>query len=70
MDNTEHLLIERYRLTLTHDIIQGDKTVRIEEPKVFEIHNRDCNNEIVAGYKDYLIDQLFTRFRRELNDNK
>lgn len=62
------MIVERYRLTLTHTIMQDNEVVNVEEPKVFEIHNADINNTMVSGYKDYLLDQLFTRFRRELKE--
>lgn len=62
------MIVERYRLTLTHTIMQNNEVINVEEPKVYEIHNTDINNTMVSGYKDYLLDQLFTRFRRELKE--
>lgn len=63
------MIVERYRLTLTHTLVLDNEIIEVEEPKVFEIHNTDLYNNSVGSYKDYLLDQLFTRFRKEIKDN-
>lgn len=60
------MVIEKYRLTLTHEMIVDGKTVKIDEPKVMELNNCDMNNTYVMGYKIHLLDELFYRFRKQL----
>ena len=62
------MIVERYRLTLTHTLVLDNEIINVEEPKVFEIHNTDLYKDSVGSYKEYLLDQLFTRFRRELKE--
>ena len=61
-------VVERYRLVLTHDLIIDGKAIRVEEPKTYELMNCDPNRK-VAGYTNHILDELFYRFRKELQED-
>ena len=60
------MIVEKYRLTLTHTIMVDGKSTNIEEPKVMEILNADIDNRYVEGYKNRLLDELFNRLRKQV----
>lgn len=60
------MVVEKYRLTLTHEMIVDGKITKLEEPKVMEISNCDTSNSYVSSYKNHLLDELFYRFRKQL----
>lgn len=63
----ERMVVERYRLTLTHDIILDDNvTVSLEEPKTFEHHNIDVHTSYDCTYRNHVLDEMFNRFLSEL----
>lgn len=64
MNNT---IVERYRLVLTHDLIVDGKEIRVEEPKAYQLMNYEPDRE-VAGYTNRILDELFYRFRKELQE--
>lgn len=67
MDKTEKLTIDKYRLTLTHELIIGDVIVKVEEPKILEMVSIDgMRND--KEYENHLLDELFRRFRKELKE--
>lgn len=68
VDRPQEMTVERYRLTLTHSMICDGKEVELEEPQVMEIHNCSININDVVGYKNYLLDELFYRFRDQLKE--
>lgn len=57
------MVVEKYRLTLTHTIMVDGKTTNVEEPKVMEVINADMDNRYVKGYKNRLLYELFNRLR-------
>jgi len=60
------MIVEKYRLTLTHTIESDGKILKVEEPKVMEVLNTNMEDRFVIGYKNYLINQLFDRLRQEV----
>ena len=60
------MIVEKYRLTLTHTIMVDGKSTNIEEPKVMEVLNADIDNRYVEGYKNQLLDNLFNRLRKQV----
>lgn len=60
------MIVEKYRLTLTHTIMVDGKSTNIEEPKVMEVLNTDMDNRYVNGYKNRLLDELFNRLRKQV----
>lgn len=60
------MIVEKYRLTLTHTIMVNGKSTNIEEPKVMEVLNADIDNRYVEGYKNRLLDELFNRLRKQV----
>lgn len=67
---SQEMIVERYRLTLTHSMICDGKIVELEKPQVMEIHNCSIDINDVVGYKNHLLDELFYRFREQLKENK
>ena len=63
-----NIIVERYRLVLTHDLIVDGKAIKIEEPKTYQIINCDHNRK-VEGYTNHILDELFYRFRKELQED-
>lgn len=57
------MIVEKYRLTLTHTIMVNGKSTNLEEPKVTEVINAEIDNRYVEGYKNHLLDELFNRLR-------
>ena len=60
------MIVEKYRLTLTHTIMVDGKSTNLEEPKVMEVINADIDNRYVEGYKNRLLDELFNRLRKQV----
>lgn len=60
--------IERYRLTLTHELIDGERILKLDEPKVMEFCSYDERRDL-ASYRERLLDELFLKFREQLKDH-
>lgn len=60
------MIVEKYRLTLTHTIMVDGKSTNLEEPKVMKVINADIDNRYVEGYKNRLLDELFNRLRKQV----
>lgn len=60
------MIVEKYRLTLTHTIMVNGKSTNLEEPKVMEVINTEIDNRYVEGYKNHLLDELFNRLRKQV----
>lgn len=65
MDN---LNVERYRLVLTHDLIVDGRVIRADERKTCQTIMCDTDRK-VAGYTNHILDELFYRFRKELQED-
>lgn len=58
------MIIERYKLILTHTIEDEEKILKKYEPKVMEFANTNMEDRLLVGYKNYLINNLFEELRR------
>lgn len=62
------ITIDRYRLTLTHELIDGERILTLDEPKVMEFCSCDERRDL-ASYRERLLDELFLKFREQLKDH-
>lgn len=61
------MLAERYRLILTHDLIDDKNVIKLEEPKLCEVHNIDLSDSYVSSNKNQIINRLMNMMLDEIN---